>query len=241
MTSSRIVIAGLAACATLGVAVAQDQNPPERPYGVGEASYSVGYDLGAGVAGTIAEDGLEVDYDELVRGFSDALRGQDPDLDPERMRRILERLHNEVASRLAQQRLEEDPVFRALAEENLRKGRAVQQRFAERERVVTLPSGLMYEPLTTGEGPSAADAETVVVHYESRHSDGSRIASEHTVEFRVASFLDNLQDLLRRMRVGDRWLIIIPPELAYGLAGRDPDIGPNETIILDVELLGVGQ
>jgi FKBP-type peptidyl-prolyl cis-trans isomerase FklB len=232
------IVATLAIGVAIGVADAQ--NAP-APYAPGEAAYSVGFDLGADVAARLAADGVDADLDRLVQGFSDALRGVDPEIDPERMRRILERLHTEVAGRLAAARMQTDPVFRALAESNAKHGAEVRERFSKRERVVTLPSGVMYEPLRTGDGAAAEGAETVVVTYETMHADGTPIAGERAAEVRIASLLDGAQALIGQMRVGDRWFILVPPDRAYGLGGREPDIGPNETIIIDIELLGVGQ
>lgn len=232
------IVATLAIGGAIGIADAQ--NAP-APYAPGEASYSVGYDLGADVAARLAADGVDADLDRLVQGFSDALRGVEPEIDPDRMQRILERLHSEVAGRLAAERMKSDPVFRARAEANAEHGAEVRERFSARERVVTLPSGVMYEPLRTGDGASAADAGTVVVTYETMHADGTPIAGERAAEIRIASLLDGAQALIRQMRVGDRWFILVPPDRAYGLGGREPDIGPNETIIIDIELLGVGQ
>ncbi|MFG0273635.1 MAG: FKBP-type peptidyl-prolyl cis-trans isomerase N-terminal domain-containing protein [Phycisphaerales bacterium] len=232
-----------ASSAVVGVALAQDGNRADvpAPYAPGEAAYSVGYDLGAGVAAQLDADGVDADLDELVRGFTDALRGADPDIDPERMRRILERLHSEVAGRLAAERMRTDPVFRAQAEANAAHGAEVRERFSKRERVVTLPSGVMYEPLRVGDGASAENAETVIVTFETMHADGTPIAGERAEEIRIASLLDGAQALVRQMRIGDRWFILVPPERAYGLGGRDPDIGPNETIVVDIELLGIRQ
>lgn len=222
------------------IGIADAQNAP-APYAPGEAAYSVGYDLGVDVAARLAADGVDADLDRLVQGFSDAVRGAESEIDPERMRRILERLHAEVAGRLAAERMERDPVFRALAESNAKHGAEVRERFGARERVTTLPSGVMYEALRTGDGASAENAETVVVTYETMHADGTPIAGERAAEIRIASLLDGAQALVRQMRVGDRWFILVPPDRAYGLGGREPDIGPNETIIIDIELLGVRQ
>lgn len=239
MPAPGALVALIGVCAAISAAPAQDAAP--APYSPAEAAYSVGFDLGSGVAARLAEDGVDADLDALVKGFTDALHARDSDIDAERMRRILERIHAEVAGRLAAQRMETDPVFRALAENNARHGAEVRERFGKRERVVVLPGGVMYEPLRAGDGPGAADAASVILTYETMHADGAPIASQRAAEFRIESLLDGAQSLVRQMRVGDRWFIIVPPDRAYGLGGREPDIGPNETIIVDVELLGVVQ
>lgn len=113
----------------------------------------------------------------------------------------------------------------------------------QREGVVTTDSGLQYEVLVSGEGESPGRRDSVSVHYRGMSIDGrvfdSSIERRQPAQFRVDGVIRGWTEALQMMRVGDRWRLVIPPELAYGEAGAADVIAPNETLVFEVELLAV--
>ena len=109
--------------------------------------------------------------------------------------------------------------------------------------MVTLPSGLQYEVLRSGTGNSPKAEDIVKVHYEGTLIDGTVFDSLHRrkepAEFPVNRVIPGWTEALQRMKVGDRWRLVIPSKLAYGEEGAGERIGPNAVLIFDVQLLDI--
>ena len=113
----------------------------------------------------------------------------------------------------------------------------------DKEGVVTLPSGLQYKILKEGNGPKPKASDTVKCHYEGRLIDGtvfdSSIRRGEPAEFPVGGVIQGWVEALQLMPVGSKWQLYIPSEMAYGSHGAGQAIGPDETLIFDVELLAI--
>ena len=122
-------------------------------------------------------------------------------------------------------------------------GEAFLAQNAQREGVVTLPSGLQYEVIEEGDGATPGRRSTVVVHYSGTLIDGtpfdSSIARGEPARFPVNRVIPGWTEALRLMRVGDKWRLFIPADLAYGDRGVGPVIAPGSTLVFEVELLEV--
>lgn len=234
MRASRIhtvIAAGLLALPIL--ALAQDAPPQDVQ------AYAVGYEAGSYILERIEADGVEFDIDALLAGLEDALRGSPARLSEARIRMLLQRLEEEVRGREAAGMLESDPVFRALAEENKKRGDAFRKTFGEKDGVVALDDGVLYEVIASGAGASPKMGDTVRVTFDAETIDGARFAVGRDVEVVIDDLFDGARDVLQRMKPGDRWVVVFPPEGAFGLAGRGEDVGPHETIVADIELHSV--
>ena len=112
-----------------------------------------------------------------------------------------------------------------------------------RDGVTTTASGLQYEVLVAGEGPTPGPGGLATVHYTGTLTDGtvfdSSVARGEPAEFAVNRLIQGWTEALQIMQVGDKWMLYIPPELAYGDRGAGDLIGPGETLVFEVELLGV--
>ncbi len=230
----------LAAAAFAGVAAAVALSQPARSGETADTpearSYAIGHDMGAEAISQLEAHGVAFDADELLRGFTDAVTGADPAMDAATMRAVLARLEREVATRLATERLETDPIFRALAVENRRRSNAFHEEFGARPGVQTAPNGLQFEVLTVGDGRTPEAHDTVVVSFTASLADGTVIASGMDVELKIDGVIEGAQQALTRMPAGSRWRFAIPPDLAYGIGGRAPDVGPNQTVVVDATL-----
>ena len=135
--------------------------------------------------------------------------------------------------------LEETSMVKTLEQ----RGREYMARNGAREGVVTTESGLQYEVLTSGDGESPGRRDQVSVHYRGMSIDGrvfdSSIERRQPAQFRVNGVIPGWTEALLQMRVGDRWRLVIPPELAYGEEGAADVIGANETLVFEVELLAI--
>lgn len=229
------VVATIWSAAPLG----HSQQPQDRQSTAEKTGYAVGHDLGTQSLDRLRADGIEVDLASFVSGFADAVRGAEPRLSSAELEAVLARLEREVTTRAAEQRMASDPVFRALAEANLSKSRTFHEEFGRKTGVATLSTGIQYEVVVGGSGGWVAPDGTVVVTFKGKLLDGYVFGEAEQKEIRVSTMLPGGRDIVQRMRVGDRWNVAIPPDQAFGIGGRTPDIGPNETLLIDVTLLEI--
>ena len=122
-------------------------------------------------------------------------------------------------------------------------GKAFLARNAERDGVITTTSGLQYEVLVAGDGQSPAATDLVTVHYTGTLIDGtvfdSSVERGQPAEFPANRLIAGWVEALQLMQVGDKWKLFVPSDLAYGERGAGGAIGPNQTLIFEIELLGV--
>jgi FKBP-type peptidyl-prolyl cis-trans isomerase FklB len=112
-----------------------------------------------------------------------------------------------------------------------------------KEGVVTLPSGLQYKILQEGTGPKPTASDTVVCNYRGTLLNGTEFDSSYKrgqpATFAVGQVIHGWTEALQLMTVGSKWQLFIPPDLAYGPRGAGNDIGPNATLVFEVELVSI--
>lgn len=195
-------------------------------------SYALGLNVGAslGQQGLKAEDIKSADF---ISGIVDgiALKGADLKLTEAEIQAALETLEKRLVERT-----------QSAAKENLAKSQAFLDANKAKDGVQTLPSGLQYQELKKGTGAQPKQNSRVTVHYEGKLIDGkifdSSIERKEPATFGVTQVIPGWTEALQRMRVGDKWKLVIPPDLAYGEQGR-PGIPPNAALVFEVELLKV--
>lgn len=123
-------------------------------------------------------------------------------------------------------------------------GAAFRAKNGERTEVTTTASGLQYEVLTEGTGATPRSTDRVTVHYRGTLIDGSEFDSSYKrgqpATFSLNGVIAGWTEALQLMRVGSKHRIVLPPDLGYGQRGAPPRIGPNATLVFEVELLGIG-
>jgi FKBP-type peptidyl-prolyl cis-trans isomerase FklB len=196
-------------------------------------SYAIGYQIGS----QFADGRPEVDIPTLQRAIRDAYLKRHPAVSMQDMHLQLQHLNQQMhADALAE--------FKRIAAANTRKSNDFLARNRQLPGVVQLASGIQYAVLKKGAG---ADMPTVTsrvtVNYRGMLVDGTEFDSTWAhgapVSFIVNRVIPGWQDVLPRMHVGDRWKVVIPPQLAYGEAGELPRIGPNEALVFEIELLDI--
>jgi FKBP-type peptidyl-prolyl cis-trans isomerase FklB len=189
-------------------------------------SYAVGILWGQ----NIKQQGLtDLNIDALAKAISDVLGG-------EKLKMEVPGCNDMVRSYLT--KLDEQEKA-----ENLAKGNVFLEANSKRKEVITLPSGLQYEVLTKGTGSKPTANDKVTVHYQGTLIDGtvfdSSIQRGTPATFPVTGVIQGWVEALQLMEVGSKWKLFIPSTLAYGDRGAGALIGPNATLIFEVELLGI--
>ncbi|MFY0992750.1 FKBP-type peptidyl-prolyl cis-trans isomerase [Halomonas sp. C05BenzN] len=195
----------------------------------------LGYSLGVTLGQSIQQDVADLNVDAFTQAIHDVFEGGELAMSDEEMAEALMRFQQEaMAAREAE--------AEQLAEANRVDGEAFLAANADEEGVEVTDSGLQYRVLEAGDGATPGPESSVEVHYEGTLIDGTVFDSSYErgepVSFRVGQVIEGWQEALQLMSVGDTWEIVIPSELAYGAQGQGP-IGPHETLIFKVELLGV--
>jgi FKBP-type peptidyl-prolyl cis-trans isomerase len=220
----------LAACSGGGGSVRLDTDDQK-------ASYALGQDLGRNLGGS----GARIDTDALLAGFADALAEIDPQLPVAEQQQALMAFGQSVQE-------ERQREAQEIAETNAAEGQAYLEQNGAREGVVTTETGLQFEVLTAGEGPTPTDDDRVTLHYTGTLVDGTQFDSsldddpeteDAPAVFPVGGVIPGFTEALKMMSVGGTYRIVIPGDLAYGPQGAGGAIGPNATLIFEVELLGI--
>ncbi|MBI4682859.1 MAG: FKBP-type peptidyl-prolyl cis-trans isomerase [Nitrospirae bacterium] len=110
------------------------------------------------------------------------------------------------------------------------------------QRLISLPSGLQYKVIKEGSGDKPKVSDIVTVHFRVAHIDGNEFDSSYGREpatFPVNAVIPGWTEALQLMKIGSKWLLIVPPDLAYGERGAGREVGPNETLLYDLELLSI--
>jgi len=196
----------------------------------------VSYSIGMSIGGSLKFQGAEVDIDLVAKGIKDSLSTNKTLLTQQEMQDILRVWQTEIRSkRMEQQKVE--------GEKNKQAGEAFLAANAKKEGVITLPSGLQYKVLAAGAGKTPASNDVVKAHYKGTLIDGTEFDSSYTrgqpFTTPVNRVIPGWTEALTKMKVGDKWQLVIPGSLAYGERGMPPKIGPNAVLIFEMELLGI--
>jgi FKBP-type peptidyl-prolyl cis-trans isomerase FklB len=186
--------------------------------------------------GNIRQQGVEIDLDLVMQGMKDAYSGG-------KLLMTDEDLRNAISQYQVAVRQKRSMIMAKAAEDNKKSGESFLAENAKKEGVATLPSGLQYKVLKAGEGKKPTDADTVECHYRGALIDGTEFDSSHRTGkpgiFKVAEVIAGWREALKLMPVGSRWQIFVPSQLAYGARGKGGSIGPNATLIFEVELIAI--
>ena len=190
----------------------------------------VSYCFGLSIASNLISSGVTtINAESFNDAMTTVFAGNMPEIMPDEANNILQ------------------DYFEKLQKERGGKAKAAGEKFLaenkDKEGVVTLPSGLQYKILKEGNGPKPKASDTVKCHYEGRLIDGtvfdSSIRRGEPAEFPVGGVIQGWVEALQLMPVGSKWQLYIPSEMAYGSHGAGQAIGPDETLIFDVELLAI--
>lgn len=195
-------------------------------------SYGIGLRMGQ----RMSADGMQVDVAAYAAGLEDAMIGAEAKLTDEEINTEMSAFQERRQAEAEAERVEQ-------AQSNLEAGRAYMEEMSANEDVQTTESGLQYIVMEPGEGDNPVAADSVEVHYEGRLIDGSVFDSSiergQTVTFGLTQVIPGWTEGLQLMKPGGKFKFIIPPELGYGEGGAGQMIGPNATLVFDVELISI--
>lgn len=198
----------------------EDRNPLDR----------FSYALGMTIASNLIKSGVKsINSEVFIKAVNDTFLGEMPEIMPDEASSILEKfMHAESGE---------------ISDENLKAGLAFLADNRNEEGVTELPSGLQYKILRESTGDVPGPSDEVKCHYHGSLIDGtvfdSSVQRNKPVVFPVNGVIPGWVEALQKMPVGSKWRLFIPPDLAYGEQGAGDVIGPNATLVFDVELLEI--
>lgn len=193
------------------------------------------YGIGVNIAKSFKKNEVEFDHDLLMRGLKDAFSGEKLLVPEKELRKAMNAFQGEL-------RRKEAAAHREAAVENKAKGDAFLAENKAKGGVVALASGVQYKILKEGDGRKPTDADMVECNYRGALLDGTEFDGTEPgkpATLKVAQLIAGWKETLKLMPEGSKWQIFIPPQQAYGHRGVGSDIGPNETLVFEVELLAV--
>ena len=232
-----VVFAVPAVLSLAGMAAAEDAAPLKDKKE--KISYSIGVDIGS----TMKRQPFEVDPDLMARGIKDAYTGGKMIMPDNEVRATLMDLQKELQAKQMEEMKKQQEETKKVGETNKKEGEAFLAANAKKEGVKTLPSGLQYKVLKSGSGATPKSTDTVETNYRGTLIDGTEFDSSYkrgqSATFPVSGVIAGWTEALQLMKVGDKWQLFVPPALAYGERGAGREIGPNATLIFEVELLAI--
>lgn len=198
-----------------------------------QAAYAIGLNIGR----SILADGAELNADLVARGLTDAMKKADPLMSDEEIQTAMTAFSKKIQAKAAEK-------SKTAGAKAMKEGEAFLATNKAKKGVKTTESGLQYEVLTAGKGASPKETDKVKVHYHGTLTDGtvfdSSVERKEPAGFGVNQVIPGWTEALQKMKVGDKWRLVIPPDLAYGKRGTpDGAIPPNAVLVFEVELLEI--
>src|SRR4030043_683756 len=195
-----------------------------------KVSYIIGMDIG----NNLKKQLIDVDLNILTKGLKDAFTGAKSLLTEKEIQETMTAFQKEMMAKKEE-----------VAKQNKKDGEAFLAENKKKEGVKTLPSGLQYKVIKTGTGKKPKSTDTVTVHYRGTLINGTEFDSSYKrgqpVSFPVSGVIPGWTEALQLMGEGAKWQIFVPSNLAYGERGAGNQIGPNATLIFEVELISIPQ
>jgi FKBP-type peptidyl-prolyl cis-trans isomerase FklB len=190
-----------------------------------KVSYSIGLNVGRNLGSDLKKQSIDIDPNMVAKGIQDALSGANPLLSNEEVQETMVAFQKEMSEKQKQ------------------RGEAFLAENKKKEGVKTLASGLQYKVVKAGSGKKPKLNDTVTVHYRGTLIDGTEFDSSFRrgkpATFPVSGVIPGWTEALPLMEEGAKWQLFIPPKLAYGEPGAGGLIGPNATLIFEVELISI--
>jgi len=197
-----------------------------------KVSYAIGQDIGR----SIVQFKDQIDLGALKQGLEDTLAEREPKLDPVEGRRVMQEFQKNAMAMMNEK-------SKADGDRNLKEGKEFLAKNAQMPGVTVTKSGLQYMTLTPGTGASPKATDTVKVHYRGTLLDGREFDSSYQrgepAVFGVGQVIKGWTEGLQLMKVGGKYKLFVPSDIAYGERGAGNMIGPNATLVFEVELLGI--
>ena len=221
----QLIFSGLAAIFALSTTAAIAAKPSTE---LEKFSYAIGFQVGQG----FKRDNLEIDTAVMSQAINDVLNNKAPQLDMAEMRSAMETTQKKLMAARASK-----------GEQAKKDGEAFLAANKKKADVITRDSGLQYKVLLSGKGKQPTATSSITAHYQGTLINGTEFDSSYRrnspATFSVNQVISGWKEVLPLMHEGDKWQVFIPSSLAYGEKGTGSTIGPNETLIFQIELVKV--
>src|ERR1700680_295969 len=211
---------------------AKSPAPPALTTQKDKFSYALGMNLGT----SLRKQSVPVDPNILARGLKDSLAGGKTALTEDQARATLMEVQTEMRKKQQEQ-------MQVAGEASKKEGAVFLAANKSKDAVITLPSGLQYKILTQGTGPKPTASDSVVCNYRGTLINGTEFDSSYKrgepATFPVGGVIKGWTEALQLMPAGSKWQLFVPSDLAYGERSPSPEIGPDSTLIFEVELLSI--
>ena len=195
-------------------------------------SYSIGMEMGK----NLKRQSLDLNPDILLKGIKDAFSGEKALMTDQEIAETMTAFQKEMMAK-------QQETAKKLGEKNKKEGEVFLAENKKKEGVVTLPSGLQYKLIKPGTDKKPKATDTVKAHYRGTLIDGKEFDSSYRrgepVSFPVNGVIPGWSEALQLMGEGAKWQVFIPSNLAYGERGAGRDIGPNATLVFEIELISI--
>lgn len=233
----------LAAAIALGIALAgcnKQESKQAEEVKLETQEQKVSYIIAEDMAKRLDSQGVKLDPKVVLMALNDAAAGRESRLSDEEKQQVISVFQENMQAKQQEMMAKQEKEFKAKAEKNLAEGKAFLEKNAKKDGVVTTDSGLQYKVITEGSGESPSAESVVEVDYRGTLLDGTEFDSSYAngepVQFPVNGVIKGWTEALQLMKEGAKWKLFIPSDLAYGPGGAGGKIGPNATLVFEVEL-----
>jgi FKBP-type peptidyl-prolyl cis-trans isomerase FklB len=216
----------------LGVVLLVSQVSAQEKPALKSQKEKISYIIGMDIGNNLKRQSIDIDPNILAKGVKDAFLGSQPLLTEQEIRETTIVFQKEMMAKQHE-----------IAKKNKKEGEAFLAENKKKEGVKTLPSGLQYKVIKAGTGKKPKLTDTVTTHYRGTLINGTEFDSSYRrgrpVSFQVNGVIPGWTEALQLMEEGAKWQLFIPSNLAYGERGAGRDIGPDATLIFEIELLSI--
>jgi FKBP-type peptidyl-prolyl cis-trans isomerase FklB len=207
------------------------------PSGFASRKEATSYAIGVTTARNLLKDGVEVDTAAVLKGMQDAIAGGRTAMTDKEIKVIMNGLVTEMRQKMAANRVDAEQL-------NKKKGEEFRASFAKQDGVKAMPNGVLYKAVKTGTGPKPTEEDSIQVIYRGTLVDGKEFDATpegKATILKMSQLIVGWKEAVKLMPSGSHWTLVIPSNLAYGVRGVGADIGPNETLVFDVDLIGIAK
>lgn len=222
--------------AVLGVALLAGQANANEKAALKTEKDKISYSIGLNIGGNLKKDSIDIDVDAFSKGIKDAMSGSKPLMTEKEVQETMTAFQKTMMAKQAEK-------MKTIGDKNKKEGEAFLAENKKREGVKTTASGLQYKVIKEGTGKKPSATDTVTVNYRGTLIDGTEFDSSYKrnepATFSVNQVIPGWTEALQLMKTGSKYQLLIPSNLAYGERGAGPQIGPNATLIFEVELISI--
>ena len=240
----------LCCLAVPGLTLAADEAKPKAPAAKStsalkteeqKVSYAIGLNIANNLKQMKQQANFAVDANLVAQGLKDAFAGGKLKMTPEEAASTMQAFSQKMQAKQKEAMAAREADMKKVGDQNAVEGKAYLEANAKKDGVKTTKSGLQYKVITKGKGPKPKETDTVTVNYRGTLINGKEFDSSYSrgepATFAVNAVIPGWTEVLQLMPEGSKWEVTIPSDLAYGPGGAGGDIGPNATLVFEVELL----